>query len=491
MHLTRFSLAVLSVLLPVSAQAGFEFVTPGDKQTTPVAADAKMPSVANDAVAAEPLPLSPVTTSMPAPVADTSFGGTDVIPLTPVVRDSDALLISDEPLTPQPTASMMKRAVPARPAPVMTPNDSSDVQGFGRQVPLVMALQQIVPPNYRYSFGPGVAAGQRINWNGGKPWKDVVADVARNNDLNVEIVSNVVALRRRDAMDIITAQSNVREEDDMVQGMQLKQVTPAPMAAPPAPLMPSPWASDVADSEPMPLLQKQEVKPVEPETSISDIQWSEEEPIAEIHEETTVTTVAEVKPAEPKKGFFDRLFDTKEEQKTTTKVEEKKIAVLNDNTVKSDAVEWEMEGKKSDLKSDLNKARLDAAKETPKDTTVEKEILVAKEETIVTKSVPVKKVEMHLPALANAQEWQSEKGKTLRQTLTAWSADAGASIVWSSEYDYPLQTDVRIQGSYADAVRTMLAGFSRAKPRPLGRLYSNKSVGAKPVLVVETERLTR
>jgi len=92
--------------------------------------------------------------------------------------------------------------------------------------------------------------------------------------------------------------------------------------------------------------------------------------------------------------------------------------------------------------------------------------------------------------LTTNQEWIARKGETLRQTLTAWSEQAGVSLVWSSEYDYPLQTDVRIQANYADTVRTLLAGFSKAQPRPIGRLFKNDKVGAQPVLIVETQRLT-
>src|SRR5690606_22187091 len=88
-------------------------------------------------------------------------------------------------------------------------------------------------------------------------------------------------------------------------------------------------------------------------------------------------------------------------------------------------------------------------------------------------------------------EWQGVKNATLRDVLTEWSERAGVSVVWSSEFDYPLQTDVRIQASYTDAVRTLLAGFGKASPRPIGRLFKNKAVGAQPVLVVETQHLTR
>jgi len=92
--------------------------------------------------------------------------------------------------------------------------------------------------------------------------------------------------------------------------------------------------------------------------------------------------------------------------------------------------------------------------------------------------------------MTTSREWSALKNQTLRQTLTAWAEQAGTSLVWSSEYDYPLQTDVRIQAGYADAVRTLLDGFSKAQPRPIGRLFKNDKVGAQPVLIIETQRLT-
>lgn len=91
--------------------------------------------------------------------------------------------------------------------------------------------------------------------------------------------------------------------------------------------------------------------------------------------------------------------------------------------------------------------------------------------------------------LTAVQEWVAHKNETLRQTLTSWTEQAGVSLVWSSEYDYPLQTDVRVNSGFSAAVRTLLAGFSKAQPRPLGRLFKNDSVGAQPVLIVETQRL--
>ena len=51
-------------------------------------------------------------------------------------------------------------------------------EGFGSEIPLAMALRQVVPADYAFSFGNGVNPGYRISWNGGKPWNEVVFDLS-------------------------------------------------------------------------------------------------------------------------------------------------------------------------------------------------------------------------------------------------------------------------------------------------------------------------
>ncbi|PJB69471.1 MAG: hypothetical protein CO093_10370 [Alphaproteobacteria bacterium CG_4_9_14_3_um_filter_47_13] len=49
--------------------------------------------------------------------------------------------------------------------------------GFGKDIPLVLAMRQIVPASYSYSFDTGVNPGVRVSWQGGRPW-DVVINAA-------------------------------------------------------------------------------------------------------------------------------------------------------------------------------------------------------------------------------------------------------------------------------------------------------------------------
>lgn len=65
-------------------------------------------------------------------------------------------------------------------------NDSKKevVMGFGKDMPLALALQQIIPSDYAYSFSSGVNPGLRVNWNGGKSWDIVLEETLSTLDLN-------------------------------------------------------------------------------------------------------------------------------------------------------------------------------------------------------------------------------------------------------------------------------------------------------------------
>jgi hypothetical protein len=51
------------------------------------------------------------------------------------------------------------------------------VSGFGNDLPLSVALQQVVPPEYKVSLAPGVSGDTQVSWHGDKPWKQVLADM--------------------------------------------------------------------------------------------------------------------------------------------------------------------------------------------------------------------------------------------------------------------------------------------------------------------------
>ena len=62
--------------------------------------------------------------------------------------------------------------------------------GMGRYVAIRDAVRSIVPSDYAVVFGPGTdgLSDKRVNWKGGQPWSEVLADVvAGASEVSVEI----------------------------------------------------------------------------------------------------------------------------------------------------------------------------------------------------------------------------------------------------------------------------------------------------------------
>lgn len=353
----------------------------------------------------------------------TTPAATPVMPVSPVVQKTIAT----------PPAPIVETIIETKQAAPTPPADDAVVQGFGSGIPMVMALRQIVPPTYRFSFDPGVDPGQRISWTGNKPWSQVVEDMAASQGLKSEIAGNVIAFRKVPGGAPRT----------MMASTSSFGTTPAqPVAAAPKSMMEDiVLGDDVLPSG----------KNVTPETAtLADVE----------------STTASPMPLQPSK----------------TPVVEKKIEIAESTTVTTSPA--------------MPAAKVSDAEPITDETTIEATPVLTEPMPLmpsVATLAPAPKTEKPPVVIDNkimdTQEWVARSGSSLRTVLQEWSKQAHVSLVWSSDFDYPLQTDLRIQGNYPDAVRTLLAGFSKAQPKPIGRLHKNAGVGAQPVLIVDTPRL--
>lgn len=235
-----------------------------------------------------------------------------------------------------------------------------DAIGFGRDLPLPLAVSQIVPPDYAFNFAGNINAGDTVSWEGGKPWNVVLSDALAAIGATAQI---------DDARKEITINAG---------GGSVAAISPSPAAAP---------------------VQQASLTPPPPSSAAAIVV-----PLMERH----VSEVAVVPP-----------------------------------TMVSAA------GAKVSLSGLNNVAVLDPAAE-------------------------------HL--------WEAVRGTTLRDILTNWSSQAGVELFWSSDYDFPVESSIRIKGTYEEAVQTLLNGLRDAQPRPIGRLHPNLPEGPS-VLVIETKHI--
>ncbi len=76
----------------------------------------------------------------------------------------------------------------------LAPGKGDVIAGFGSQVPLVMALREIVPASYQFAYGQNLGLGRLVDWKGGKPWHDVLNDVLTPLNLAAKESNNVIVI---------------------------------------------------------------------------------------------------------------------------------------------------------------------------------------------------------------------------------------------------------------------------------------------------------
>jgi len=141
-------------------------------------------------------PLEPPPSAVEAPVAPPAD---DMAPATSWTDD----MAPQAPADTATTAPVMSAPVESAPimasapasAPVSVPAEGGEVlAGFGSGLPLVIALQQIVPPGYQYAFSGGVNPGVSVSWEGGKPWQHVLADTLARQGLGYRLQGSTVVI---------------------------------------------------------------------------------------------------------------------------------------------------------------------------------------------------------------------------------------------------------------------------------------------------------
>lgn len=66
--------------------------------------------------------------------------------------------------------------------------------GFGKDIPLALALSQIVPSNYSPSYVKDVDTGVTVTWEGGRPWNQVLQKTLNDQGLESSIRGNKVII---------------------------------------------------------------------------------------------------------------------------------------------------------------------------------------------------------------------------------------------------------------------------------------------------------
>lgn len=112
-------------------------------------------------------------------------------PREPEVFEEEFVVIEQETLTPPPRKPFPP-AMAESPKPVAA--TYTEAVGFGKELPLALALSQVVPAGYTYSFADNIDAGATVSWEGGKPWNEVLSAMLAPSGMRAVIRSNQVVI---------------------------------------------------------------------------------------------------------------------------------------------------------------------------------------------------------------------------------------------------------------------------------------------------------
>ncbi len=67
--------------------------------------------------------------------------------------------------------------------------------GFGKELPLELALSQVIPSGFNYELGQNIDQGRMVSWDGGEPWNIVLNNMLRPLNMTAVIQGNEVMIQ--------------------------------------------------------------------------------------------------------------------------------------------------------------------------------------------------------------------------------------------------------------------------------------------------------
>ena len=117
------------------------------------------------------------------------------------------------------------------------------VEGFGSDIPLAIALRQVVPAQYAFSFDKGVNLGALVSWEGGKPWDQILNNMIKPLNVKAVITKKAVHIVMNSSPATQSDKRNNKGEDES------SALSPLPTKGEPASLLSSDKQNIPAASE--------------------------------------------------------------------------------------------------------------------------------------------------------------------------------------------------------------------------------------------------
>lgn len=454
--------------LAVPAQAGFQWITPLDSAppvkplplpgAEPVAPKKELPPVlqlpveqappaaAPEVLAppSEPPAVVPVAVEPPVPATESPMP----VVVVPSPEPNATHSVVEPPVTPMTGGAAVPEGIgEGKILSALEPGET--VEGFGKAMPLVVALKQTLPRDYIFAFEESVKPATPVDWKGGRGWRVVLADALAGAGLVGYEQGNKISILKADPAATTVAAPAVAVElpsTPVTDTVSAVEVVPTPADAAPSAqpdMIEVPPAVEPVGLSPAPVTS--------PADGQAPTEIVPEQPMPE-------QTVPEKQGSAAPEVQQTALVGSAEDVVMAPALSAPALPLAAEAETKQDSVSVE-------------------PLTTPAPTASE---VPARGQVVMPNA------SLEPPLLPGASDvWRAEPGEHLRDVIRRWASRAGVELVWSTEYDFPIQAGVSLNGSFEEAVRDLLSGFVDAKPQPFGRLHDNPNAGQR-TLVVQT-----
>lgn len=307
------------------------------------------------------------------------------------------------------------------------------ISGFGSDIPLILALRQIVPAHYGYHFDEGISQGQRVSWDGGRPWNEVLQETLGAVDLHAVIGEGRLWIREG-GKEPSAAPAPVEKASSLP--------TPAPMG------MRDKISYDRAD-----FLSASGV------TGYESVPMPVEDVGTRVDYQEAATRVA------PFQSYPRRAVTASFKADVTPPPSFSGALPVSDEDSSRAAIT---------APEPLTRA---AAPETPPRQPSRLEGRA---------DISLSGHDRHNPVMDPLEIffWQADKGESLRDVLSRWSSQANVTLIWETTHDFRLKDAINMHGTFGDVTGKLLSSYQGDLPRPIGQLHPNLPTGPS-VLVVQ------
>lgn len=305
--------------------------------------------------------------------------------------------------------------------------------GFGKEMPLALAVQQIIPVGYAYSFSKSVNPGQAVSWNGGRTWNVVLQETLEPLGLEARISGNTIVIVQ-EISPLAAMATNVAQQPESISAENTQTETVQVAADVNAVSAIEPASGVEGAEKTAPRLLDTSIMPAEQQVKIDGTavqNTATRHTISDPGESPSQQPQAEVIPLSPK------------------------------SEVTAEGVAAPIEATTASLQPKAN------------------DVLV------IVPEIKTEEERISAPVDMNAgQSWTASKGESVKKVLYSWGRKANMEVIWEAAYDYTLEQDFMVSGSLKQAVSELVQSASAQGSAPTVRFIGGNQAEKNAALVI-------